>query len=164
MKMRAILTLLVASTVLAYSMPGRAGSWKFEKDERAHPILTYSNEGKVEFRLGCGRALSLEMKYPGKAAASGKASVMISNGRDRMRLNGEFKEPDANDATTFSQLDLGYSRQNPELFGRRWKKTYRRLLDLIGSEKVIVFSSNNSSYRLPPPDFSDWKQPLATCG
>ena len=81
-----------------------------------------------------------------------------------MKLQGEFQEAETDDATTFVQWDLGFSRQNPELFGRRWKQLYHRLLDLIGSGHPLIISSNKGSYRLPPPDVTGWKTGLAECG
>ena len=141
-----------------------AGSWKFETDERTHPILSYSDNGKVEFLLACGRALGLHVRYPGTAASSGKTFITISSGRARMKLQGEFQEAEADDATTFVQWDLGFSRQDPELFGKRWKRLYLRLLDMIDSGQPLVISGTKGSYRLPPPDVPRWKKPLAECG
>jgi hypothetical protein len=159
------LSVLCAALVLAAcSAPANAGSWKFERDGRDHPMLSYSDNGKLQFLLGCGRALGLHVKYPGTAAKSGKASITIASGRASMKLRGEFQEPGADEETTFLQWDLGFSRQDPELFGKRWKRVYLRLLDLIGSGQPLVISNGKESYRLPTADAAGWKEALAECG
>ncbi len=81
-----------------------------------------------------------------------------------MKFQGEFQEPEADDATAFVQWDLGFSRQDPELFGKRWKRMYLRLLDLIGSGQALTMSSREGSCRLPAPDVTGWKNSLAKCG
>jgi hypothetical protein len=156
--------LCAALLLAACSVPAKAGAWKFERDARTHPILSFSDYGKLQFQLACGRALGLHVRYPGTAANSGKTFITISSGRARMKLQGEFQEPEADDATTFVQWDLGFSRQDPALFEKRWKRIYLRLLDLIGSGHPVAISSSNGSYRLPPPDVSGWKTALAECG
>jgi hypothetical protein len=87
--------LVFSSTVLLLASPalGVAGSWKFEFDSREHPTLSYSESGKIQFLLGCGRAFGLHAKYPGTAKKSGKASITIGNARTEMKLLGEFEEP-----------------------------------------------------------------------
>ena len=159
-----LLALCVASSIASFPASSMAGTWRFERDTREHPGLSYFENGKLQFVLGCGRALGLHVKYPGTAAKSGKASITISSGRASMKLRGEFQEPEADDDTTFVQWDLGFSRQDPELFGKRWDKIYLRLLDLIGSGQPLIISSGKASYRLPPPDAPGWKEALAKCG
>lgn len=153
-----------ASLLAALPVPAAAGSWKFERDTRDHPSLSFTDNGKLQFLLGCGRAVGLHVKYPGTAARSGKASITISSGRASMKLKGEFQEPDADEETTFLQWDLGFSRQDPELFGPRWNRMYLRLLDLIDSGQPLVVSNGKESLRLPPADAAGWKKGLAECG
>jgi hypothetical protein len=160
----ALLSLVAASVFFVFPTPGIGGSWKFEVDQRGHPTLSFSESGKVQFLVGCGRAFGLHAKYPGKAKKSGTASITIANARKRLKLPGEFEEPDAEDATNFVQWDLGFSRQDPELFGKRWSQVQSRLLDLIGSGETLTISSGKDNYRLPPVDVSNWKTPLAKCG
>ena len=162
---KALLSALgIASLLILLPPPAIAGSWKFETDERAHPILSFSDDGKLQFVLACGRAVGLHARYPGTAASSGKTFIAISSGRASMKFQGEFQEPETDDATTFVQWDLGFSRQDPGLFGKRWKRMYLRLLDLIGSGQPLTISSREGSYRLSAPDVTGWKDSLAKCG
>lgn len=91
---RTVLSILLAmATSLSFPELGEAGSWKLEFDSREHPSLTYSEDGKIIFLLGCGHAFALQVKYPGTPKTSGSASLTISNTRASARLRGEFEEP-----------------------------------------------------------------------
>src|SRR5438105_15051674 len=43
----------------------RGGAWNFRIEERGHPELSYSKDGKSIFYVGCGRAFGLHAVYPG---------------------------------------------------------------------------------------------------
>ncbi len=77
-----------------------------------------------------------------------------------MALKGEIESADEGDPPgkpRFLQWDLGFRRQDPELFGDRWKKIEDRLLDLLASGKSVKVSAEGKSYTLPPVDAKDWK-------
>ncbi|AWL93147.1 hypothetical protein CIT37_13790 [Bradyrhizobium ottawaense] len=142
-----------------------AGSWKLEFDNRDLPSLSYRDQGKVTFMLGCGRALGLHARYPGEAGRAGKATITIGNGRKSIKLAGEFEEISADDdATNFVQWDLGYSRPDPELFGKRWKRAQARLLGLMERASPLTISSRTTSYQLPRIDAAGWRAAIERCG
>ena len=142
-----------------------AGSWKLEFDNRDLPSLSYRDQGKVTFMLGCGRALGLHARYPGEAGHAGKATITIGNGRKSMKLVGEFEEISADDdATNFVQWDLGYSRQDPDLFGKRWERAEARLLDLMEKASPLTISTGKASYQLPRIDAAGWRAAIEKCG
>ncbi|MCK1385684.1 hypothetical protein [Bradyrhizobium sp. 21] len=126
--------------------------------------MSYVDERKILFVLGCGRALGLHAKYPGTPAKSGMASISIGSAQSRMKLIGEFEEPDGEDQTTFVQWDLGFSRQDPELFGNRWVRLLSRLLSLLEKADPLVISAARSEYRLPRMDAPNWRSAIKTCG
>jgi hypothetical protein len=132
------------------------GAWKFEIDGQDHPILTYTENGKTAFLVGCGRAFGLHIKYPGTAKKEGKASLVLANARTKMTINGEFQETDENDSTDFVQWDLGYKRQDPALFGKAWDKQKSKLLSFIASGPLTV-SAEGKSYQLPPVGAAGWQ-------
>ncbi len=84
----------VALALALFAVPSLAiaGAGSSEFDNRDLPSLSYADEGKFVFVLGCGRALGLHAKYPGKAGKAGKATITLGNGRKTMRLAGEFEE------------------------------------------------------------------------
>jgi hypothetical protein len=63
--------LLVGLALLTLSALAAKGSWKFKPDSQDHPILTYSENGKTVFMIGCGRAFGLQAKYPGHPKENG---------------------------------------------------------------------------------------------
>ena len=156
--------LLAAGWIGLLSTTASAGAWKYDEDSRGHPQLQYLEGSKATFFIGCGRAFGLHVHYPGKAGKSGPASISISAGKASMVFKGEFQEPDEEMATEFEQYDLGYRRQDPELFGKRWKTKLTRLLDLLGSGKPLVISAGKDSFQLPPNDAKDWRKPFDGCG
>jgi len=158
-------TALTAMFLLLFvSAPALADGWKLEFDSRQLPSLSYSENGAIIFQLGCGRAFGLHVKYPGTAGKAGKASIAIGSARARVTLDGEFEEPEAADQTNFVQWDLGFSRQDPELFGKRWKKAQSRLLDLIERAAPLIISQGANSYRLPRIDAANWRSAIEKCG
>lgn len=145
--------------------PASAGSWKLEFDNRELPSLSYTENGQLIFILGCGRAFGLHAKYPGRAGAAGKAAITVGDGRKTMRLVGEFEELSGDDdLTNFVQWDLGFSRQDPDLFGKRWKRVEARLLDLIESASPLTISGKTGSYQLPKIDAPGWRGSIERCG
>ncbi|WP_156944686.1 hypothetical protein [Bradyrhizobium sp. Ec3.3] len=160
------LSILLATAALLLAFPGYgiAGSWKLEFDWRDQPSLTYSENGKLIFLLGCGHAFALHVKYPGTPKTSGSASVEIRNGRARMTLRGEFEEPSGDDQTTFIQWDLGFARQDADLYGRRWDRVRSRLLDLIAKADPLTIASGQQHYDIPHIDVSGWRRPIEKCG
>ncbi|MCJ9701394.1 MULTISPECIES: hypothetical protein [unclassified Bradyrhizobium] len=159
------LVLTIVLCLVAGPAPAAAGSWKLEFDNRQLPSLSYSEDGKLTFVLGCGRAFGLHAKYPDKAGRAGKATLMIGDGRRTMKLVGEFEELSGDDdLTNFVQWDLGFSRQDPDLFGKRWKRVEKHLLDLIEGASPLTISSKTASYQLPRIDAPDWRASIERCG
>ena len=148
---------LAAILCLACSQAFAAeGAWKFERDNRDHPMLTYTESGKAVFLIGCGRAFGLHARYPGTPKKDGTATITLANSKTRMTFVGEFQEPDTDSVTTFLQWDLGYSRQDPKLFGKDWNRQKRKLLDLLASGPVTV-SAEGHSYRMPAVVLREWR-------
>ena len=55
-------------------LPASAASgWKYEVVPNDGHVLTYSEDGKVTFYLGCGRGFALQVKYPGEAKKARRA-------------------------------------------------------------------------------------------
>jgi hypothetical protein len=162
MRMRAIGPLALFASLI--TTPALAGPWKFDPDDHGHALLTYSEDSKVTFMLGCGHAFVLRVKYPGKAAKNGGASIVIASSNANMTLKGDFEEPSDEFATTFTQADLGYRRQDPGLYEKTWEKLRDRLLDLLDSGKPLAISAGKDSYSLPPIAAPGWRKALGECG
>jgi hypothetical protein len=148
-----------------------AGAWQYQVIPNDGHVLTYADDGKVTFYLGCGRGFALHAKYPGAAAKEGKARITISNGKDEMALDGDFEEPVAvkdpvpmNFATEFRQSYLGYAKQDDRVYGKKWLALRARLYALIGSGEPLTVTAGKDSYQLPPVDAPNWRKPFATCG
>lgn len=67
------------AVALALAMPARAGTWTYERDSRDQPELSYVEDGKPVFSIGCGRAFGLHANIPGrrKRRASLRASPSL---------------------------------------------------------------------------------------
>jgi hypothetical protein len=146
------------------AQPAVAGSWKYELDERDHSILSYSEDGKATFLIGCGRAFALHAKYPGKAKTEGNTRLVIASGKRSMAFLGDFEAPFDDLATTFVQFDLGYRRADLALYGKKWRALRNRLLDLLDSGKALKISAGRDSYTLPPVDAIGWREAFGKCG
>ncbi len=157
--------LLVILIALMACVPALAadGAWKFERDPRDHPMLTYAESGKTVFLMACGRAFGLHAKYPATAKKTGKATIVLANSKTKMTFVGEFQEPEADSATTFLQWDLGYSRQDPGLFGPAWNRQKTALLNLLSAGPITV-SAEGRSYQMPGVSLPDWRQAFDQCG
>ena|SRR5262245_23233876 len=159
-----LLTVLAAIISLGLSQAFAAdGAWKFERDNRDHPELTYRESDKDVFLIACGRAFGLHARYPGTAKKDGKATITLANSKTKMTFVGEFQEPDANSVTTFLQWDLGYRRQDPKLFGKEWNRQKMKLLDLLASGPITV-SAEGRSYQMPAVVLPDWRAAFEKCG
>jgi hypothetical protein len=159
--MRALSTLIVLALTLA---PASGGVWKHEVVPNDGDVLTYSADGRLQFYLGCGRGFALHVKYPGEARKQGEASIDIASGRKSMTFKGRFVDPTGEYATTFAQSDLGYDRQDPGLYEKKWEAVRDRMLNLLGSGKKLTISAGGDSYSLPPIDAKGWRKAFGECG
>jgi hypothetical protein len=148
-----------------------AGGWKYQVVPNDGHELTYSEDGKVTFYLGCGRGFALQLKYPGEARKEGNARITISNGNTKMTFDGEFVPPVAvevpvpmNFATEFAQTYLGYAKNDPRVYGKKWLALRARLYALLGSGQPLTIAAENSRYQLPAIDAANWRKPFERCG
>jgi hypothetical protein len=174
-KRTTLATMLLTALVLL-GRPGLAraadaGSWKYQVVPNDGHVLTYSEDGKVTFYLGCGRGFALQLKYPGEAGKEGKARVTIASGSKKMTFIGEFV-PNVvvevpvpmNFATEFAQTYLGYAKNDPRVYGKEWLTLQARLYALLGSGRPLTIAAGDSHYQLPPIDAADWRQRFERCG
>jgi len=148
----------LAAMAMIAAAPASAGTWKYELQmPRESPGLNYVEDSKTIFSVGCGHAFAVHIKYPGTAKKDGAAVVTIAAGRARMTLKGEFEEPFEDFATTFVQWDLGYRRQDPALYSKKWDAVRDRLFDLLESGRPINITGGNDSYKLPPVEI-EWRR------
>jgi hypothetical protein len=141
------------------------GSWKFEIDRQDQPWLSYyDTKGKTVFRIGCGVHYEMDAVYPGAAPKQDdtKASITIANGKTQMDFAGFiFDGPDAKgwppNTTMFNQADLGYARDDPELYEDKWHALENRVFDLLDSGQPLTISAEGKSYVLPPLNVPRWR-------
>ena len=139
-----------------------AGAWKFEIDERGYPELKYSQNDKTVFYVGCGHAFGLHAVYPGGPRKEGaKATIVIASARTRLKFAGDIESPHADDPPNtahFVQWDLGFSRQDPALYGKKWKRLESRFFNLLDSRQPLTISADGRSYVLPAVNVPKWKK------
>jgi hypothetical protein len=139
------------------------GVWKFDTDDRDHPELRYlDGNGKTVLMVGCGHAFAIHAVYPGAPKKDGdKATLTMGSGRTRMdfagEINSDYDELPPN-TTQFLQWDLGYKRQDPNLYEKKWHELENRLFDLLDSGKPLTISAEGKSYVLPAVDAPRWRQ------
>ncbi len=138
------------------------GAWKFDTEDQGHPQLAYLENNKWIFRVGCGHAFGFRAVYPG-APKKGeeKATITIANTKTQMKFDGEiesvFSDEFPSNTTHFVQWDLGFERQNPELYGKTWKRLESRFFDFLDSGQPLTVSAEGRSYVLPPVKIQRWK-------
>jgi hypothetical protein len=138
------------------------GSWKFSTANQDQPELSYAENGKTLFWVGCGSSFGLHAVYPGAPKKNEEpAAITIANGKTQMRLDGlieyRFSRVDA-DKMHFAQWNLGYKRSDPGLFEKEWREKEHRLLDFLDSGQPLTVSAEGKSYVLPAINAPGWKQ------
>jgi len=143
------------------------GSWKFEIDRRDNPMLVYYNtSGKTIFRIYCGTHFETDAVYPGAAPKedNAPASITIANGKTQMDfagftylLDGPGSEGWPPNTTMFNQADLGYARDDPELYEDKWHALENRVFDFLDSGHPLTISAEGKSYVLPPVNVPRWR-------
>jgi hypothetical protein len=127
-------------------------------------VLTYTEDGKILFYIGCGRGFAIHVKYPGQAKQEGDADIAISTSRGCMTFNGAFEDPQVFGGTDFRQAYLGYLHSDPRVFGKAWNAKKARLLNMLDSHGPITISAGENSYRLPAIDAGgDWHKTIDEC-
>jgi hypothetical protein len=89
----------------------------------------------------------------------------------QMAFEGEFVPPVEVDdpvplkfATEFAQTYLGYAKNDPRVYGKKWLALRARLYALLGSGEPLTISAGKNSYQLPPIDAANWRKPFEACG
>ena len=154
---------LFAAGWLALATPAGAGDWKHQVVANNGDELSYRDNGKLVFYLGCGRGFALHVKYPGPAKKQGEAAIAISTAKGRMTFNGEFEDPETFEGTDFRQTYLGYLKSDPRVFGKQWNAIKSRLLDMLDAQGPVTIAAGDHSYRLPPIEAGDWSRGLKAC-
>ena len=138
------------------------GSWKFEIDRQDQPWLGYyDRNGKTVFRIGCGAHFDMRVVYPGAPKQDDtKGSITIANGKTQMDFAGFIdtgSEYDPPHTTMFDQPDLGYAREDPELYEDKWHALENRVFDLLDAGHPLTISAEGKSYVLPPVSVRRWR-------
>jgi hypothetical protein len=168
--MSLVATSLVATSPFALSVAVAAdtsakpwkGAWKFEIDRQDQPFLTYGDPaGKTVFRIGCGAHFDMRAAYPGAPKPDDtKATITIANGKTQMDFPGAIgsgTEFDPPHTTMFDQPDLGYAREDPELYEDKWHALEKQFFDLLDSGQPLTISAEGKSYVLPPIKVPRWR-------
>lgn len=99
--------------------------------------------------------------YPGAAKPDGaKAVITIANRKSQMDFAGSIDGtyPDGPPHTvTFEQPDLGYAREDPELYEDKWHALEKQVFDLLDSGEPLTFSAEGKSYVLPTIKLPSWR-------
>lgn len=163
---------IVAITSLTLACPASAGTWKHEYVSNDGNVLTYVEDGKIVFYMGCGRGFAIAAKYPGTPGKEGDdAKVTISTSKASMTFKGDFEEPidyvfpePRKSATTWHQVYLGLMHSDPRVFGKAWNAKKARVLDMLDSHGPVTISAGKNSYQLPAIDVeSDWHKAIDVC-
>jgi hypothetical protein len=159
------MTACVFAAFLAFATPACAGTWKHEYVTNDGNILTYKEDGKTVFYIGCGRGFAIHLKYPGKSGKEDDdADIAISTSRGRMTFNGAFEDAKIFEGTDWGQTYLGYRHDNPRVFGKKWNAAKARLLNILDSHGPITISAGKDSYQLPAIDAAaDWHKLIEEC-
>jgi len=166
------LAILVAASRLGLSTTVAAGgtskdtwkgAWKFEIDRQDHPALSYyDTRGKTVFRISCGAHFDMRAVYPAAPKRDDtKVSITIANGKMQMYFAGVIgagSEYDPAHTTIFDQPDLGYARDDPELYEDKWHALENRVFDLLDSGQPLTISAEGKSYVLPPANVPRWRR------
>jgi hypothetical protein len=166
-----LLAILVAASHFGLSAAAAAtgtskdtwkGTWKFEIDRQDQPALSYyDTRGKSVFRIGCGAHFDMRAVYPAAPKQDDtKVSITIANGKTQMDFAGTTDagtEYDPPHTTMFDQPDLGYAREDPELYEDKWHALENRVFDLLDSGQPLTISAEGKSYVLPPINARPWR-------
>jgi hypothetical protein len=139
------------------------GSWKFELDRQDQPALSYyDTSGRRIFGIACGVHFEMNAVYPGAAPKEDTSgSITIANGKTQMDFAGniyphaEVEMP--TDRPFFNQADLGYARDDPELYQDKWHALENRVFDFLDSGRPLTISAEGESYVLPPVNVPRWR-------
>src|ERR1700675_4140540 len=85
-----ILSFPVAAWLILSATFAADGIWKFEIDKSGdEPSISYYENDKAVFVVGCGRAFGLHVAFPASAKKAGaKATITIANAKARMTFRG----------------------------------------------------------------------------
>lgn len=153
--------LMVAA--LSLTTAAQAGNWRYHEDRNDGHILQYQEDGQTIFELACGRGFALLARHPAQSRTEGKARITLSSSGGKMNFDGEYVPP-FESAMNFRQTYLGYSKQDPVVYGTKWQQLESRLLDVLDTRDSIAIASGKNSYHLPPIDIDKWRKPFDLCG
>ena len=126
------------------------------------PALSYyDTRGKTVFRISCGAHFDMRAVYPAAPKRDDtKVSITIANGKMQMDFAGVIgagSEYDPAHTTIFDQPDLGYARDDPDLYQDKWHALENRVFDFLDSGHPLTISAEGKSYVLPPVNVPRWR-------
>jgi hypothetical protein len=159
---RLVAIAVIASLALPHPLSAAdvlEGSWKFDLDRGDNPMLAYDDaSGRTVFRIYCGTHFETDAVYPGAPKPEGaKVTITIGSGAAQMDFPGIFYTPDPPNITSFNQADLGFARDDSELYQDKWHAEENRVFDFLSSGGPLTISAEGKSYVLPPIDAPDWR-------
>ena len=161
-----ITRLLGVLAVICVALSGASaanGTWKYDTEDQGHPRLANWENDRTIVMIGRGHAFAVHAVYPGAPKPDNeKATITITNGKTEMMLDGiiesRFADMSPPNTTHFVQWDLGFTRQDRELYGRRWKRQEAWLLNFLDSGRPLTVSAEGKSYELPAIRIRGWKE------
>lgn len=154
----------VAACVTASPAASAGGHWTYHEESNDGHILAFVEDGKTVFELACGRGFSLLAKHPAQAKTDGRTRIVLVSGKTRISLDGEYVPPAENSAANFYQPYLGYDKNDPRVYGKRWQELESRLLDVLESQSGFTIAAGEANYHLPGVDIDKWRRPFDLCG
>jgi hypothetical protein len=148
------------------------GKWKFSTQDQDQPDLSFADDKRTIFDVGCGGRFTLWAVHPSASKKLPmddvvKVTLTIGNGTTTRQLVGilqagfgdtRFGEHFPRTTAYVVQTDLGYDRRSLETYGDKWRKDEAQLLDFLDSGGPLTISAEGASYTLPPIGIADWKQ------
>jgi hypothetical protein len=168
----ALLAGFVVTSASAANNTPLEGKWKFSTEDQDQPDLSFADDKRTIFDVGCGARFvlwavhPLAAKKPPNDEAGVKVTLTIGNGKTTRKLTGlmeagfgDTRLGDHYPKTTVYvvQTDLGYDHSSPEAYGDKWRKDEAALLDFLDSGGPLTISAEGASYTLPRIGISDWK-------
>jgi hypothetical protein len=162
----------------AHLAPLRKIDWVvYAKEPFAGPkqVLRYLSRYTHRIAISNRRLLSADQSgthfetdavYPGAAPKEDHtpASITIANGKTQMDfagftylLDGPRFEGWPPNTTMFDQADLGYARDDPELYQDKWHALENRVFDFLDSGHPLTISAKGKSYVLPLVNAPRWR-------
>jgi hypothetical protein len=135
----------LALLALSVSISPAYAQWDFPSEPQGRAEIRFTQDNQIIFSLACAHNEVLQLRYPGLQQPKTRATIVISNAKARISIDGSVERDEDTGSNTYNFVAVWTGR------GRQ-PANQNQLQAVLFSGQELTISAENSKYVLPGMD------------